>query len=38
MGPIDFIDFNGAENENFLCQMVLQVFSYKKQTLADRRA
>ena len=27
------IDFNGAENVNFVCQMVLQVFSYKKQTL-----
>ena len=26
MGPIDFIDFNGAENVNFVCQMVLQVF------------
>ena len=32
--PFDFIDFNGAENVNFVCQMVLQVFSYKKQTLA----
>ena len=31
--PIDFIDFNGAENVNFVCQIVLQVFSYKKQTL-----
>ena len=28
--PIDFIDFNEAENVNFVCQMVLQVFSYKK--------
>ena len=33
MGPIDFIDFNEAENVNFVCQMVLQVFDYKKQTL-----
>ena len=27
------IDFDGAENVNFVCQMVLKVFSYKKQTL-----
>ena len=32
--PIGFIDFNnGTGNVNFVCQMVLQVFSYKKQTL-----
>ena len=27
------IDFDGAENVNFVRQTVLQVFSYKKQTL-----
>ena len=36
--PIHLIDFNGVKNVNFVCQMVLQVFSYKKQTLVIHRA
>ena len=33
--PIEINEINRAENVNFVCQMVLQVFSYKKQTLQD---
>ena len=32
--PIEINEINGAEIVNFVCQMVLQVFSYKKLTLA----
>ena len=31
------VDFNGEENVNFVCQTVLQGFSYKKQTLENNK-
>ena len=35
--PIDFIDFNRAENVNFYAKRFWQVHSYKKQTLVNSR-
>ena len=33
LSKLIFFYFNGEENVNFVCLTVLQIFSYKKQTL-----
>ena len=33
--PIEINKINGAENVSFVCQLVLQVYSYKIQTLCS---